>query len=198
MPHDPNRTARPSADEERVGRFIEKWQGREGGQERANYALFLSELCFALGLALPDPASATTEENDYVFERVVKETNQDGSVSARRIDLYKKGCFVLEAKQSRQKGGPKELHGQGDLFGTEDVATRGRRGAQRSWDVLMMNALRQARDTLARYPYLTDGRLSFLYAMSDTCSRFLRTFRDKAKITLNSLTDNRIGFIWRI
>src|SRR5215469_10638515 len=25
--------------------FIARWQGREGGQERANYALFLSELC---------------------------------------------------------------------------------------------------------------------------------------------------------
>lgn len=25
--------------------FIAKWQGQEGGQERANYALFLIELC---------------------------------------------------------------------------------------------------------------------------------------------------------
>jgi hypothetical protein len=28
-----------------VDTFIARWQGREGGQERANYALFLTELC---------------------------------------------------------------------------------------------------------------------------------------------------------
>ncbi len=50
-----------------VETFITRWQGQEGGQERANYALFLTELCDLLGLAHADPASATTEGNDYVF-----------------------------------------------------------------------------------------------------------------------------------
>src|ERR1700704_5859412 len=121
-----------------VETFIARWQGREGGQERANYALFLTELCSALGLDPPDPADANPETNDYVFERVVKETARDGSVATRRIDLYKRESFVLEAKQSRQKGGEKEVPGQPDLFVT-DVAPRGRRGAERAWDVLMMN-----------------------------------------------------------
>jgi hypothetical protein len=49
--------------------FIARWQGREGGQERANYALFLSEPCDLLGVRRPDPASASSEDNDYVFER---------------------------------------------------------------------------------------------------------------------------------
>jgi hypothetical protein len=40
--------------------FIARWQGRGGGQERANYALFLSELCDVLGVSRPDPASAST------------------------------------------------------------------------------------------------------------------------------------------
>jgi len=44
--------------------FIARWQGRAGRQERANYAMFLAELCAALDLSPPDPASATTEEND--------------------------------------------------------------------------------------------------------------------------------------
>ena len=30
--------------------FIARWQGRDGGQERANYAMFLRELCDVLGL----------------------------------------------------------------------------------------------------------------------------------------------------
>ncbi len=127
-----------------IERFIARWQGREGGQERANYALFLTELCTTLGLPQPDPATAAAEENDYVFERVVREPAIDGSVSLRRIDLYKRACFVLEAKQSRQTGGPKELAGQVDLFGAPPPAQRGQRTASRAWDVLMQNARRQA------------------------------------------------------
>ncbi len=109
--------------------FILRWQGREGGQERANYALFLSELCDAIGVARPDPATATTEANDYVFERGVDDPNSEGSVSHRRIDLYKKNCFVLEAKQSRQKGGKKEVIGQPELFDRTEPARRGVRSA---------------------------------------------------------------------
>jgi hypothetical protein len=128
---------------ESLDRFIARWQGREGGQERANYALFLSELCDAIGVARPDPASARTESNDYVFERKVDDTDFEGAVSHRRIDLYKRGCFVLEAKQSRLKGGKKEVPVQPELFAT-DPARRGVRGANRAWDVLMLNARRQA------------------------------------------------------
>jgi hypothetical protein len=85
--------------------FIARWQGREGGQERTNYGLFLTELCDVLGVPRPDPAAASTEENDYVFERAVKGQATDGGSGTGRIDLYKRGCFVLEAKQSRQAGG---------------------------------------------------------------------------------------------
>ncbi|WP_363346501.1 DNA methyltransferase [Methylocystis echinoides] len=124
-------------------RFIEKWLGREGGQERANYALFLTEFCLALSLPSPEPAGAARDTNDYVFERRVRETRRDGQAAHRRIDLYKRDCFVLEAKQSRQqKGGEKEIAQQG-LF-VEEAAPRGRRGAERAWDVLMVNARAQA------------------------------------------------------
>ncbi|MEQ8345635.1 MAG: hypothetical protein RIB84_17785 [Sneathiellaceae bacterium] len=145
-----------SEDDDRVEGFIERWQGREGGQERANYALFLSELCDLLQVSRPDPADATSEGNDYVFERVVKEIARDGAVSSRRIDLYKRDCFVLEAKQSRQKGGTKEIEGppQSALMPADDSAdVRGRRAtANRAWDVLMMNARRQAENYVRLLP----------------------------------------------
>jgi hypothetical protein len=126
--------------------FIKRWSGREGGQERANYALFLSELCAIIGVPPPEPAGATSETNDYVFERSVKEPNGDGTHSPRRIDLYKRKAFVLEAKQSRLPGGKKEVEveGQAGLFGDLPEPKRGKRTAARSWDVLMMNARRQA------------------------------------------------------
>lgn len=134
-----------------VEAFIRRWQGQEGGQERANYALFLTELCDLLDLPHADPASAAHEDNDYVFERVVKETARDGSVSAKRIDLYKRDCFVLEAKQSRLSG-EKKVADAPQLPGL-DTAPRGKRAsANRSWDVLMLNARTQAENYVRLLP----------------------------------------------
>lgn len=132
--------------------FIARWQGREGGQERANYALFLTQLCDLIGVDQPDPAGATHERNDYVFERVVTRRKDDGDTLGR-IDLYKRDCFVLEAKQSRYKGQQKEIAGQDDLFvaGANEMGS-GRRGADRAWDVLMLNAKRQAEDYARALP----------------------------------------------
>jgi hypothetical protein len=133
-----------NGDNDAVERFIARWQGREGGQERANYGLFLSELCDAIGVPRPEPASATTGENDYVFERAVRDLAPDGTAGIGRIDLYKKGCFVLEAKQSRQPGGSKEVAAQITLFPAAVEPRRGVRSATRAWDVLMRNARVQA------------------------------------------------------
>jgi hypothetical protein len=138
-----------------VEAFIKRWQGQEGGQERANYALFLTELCDLLDLPHPEPASAAHENNDYVFERVVKETARDGAATQKRIDLYKRDCFVLEAKQSRLSG-DKKLP-EAPLLPGIDRATestpRGRRqSANRAWDVLMMNARAQAENYVRLLP----------------------------------------------
>jgi len=137
-----------------VEAFIARWQGHEGGQERANYALFLTELCDVLGLPHPDVANASHEFNDYVFERAVRRHRDEGE-SVGRIDLYKRNSFVLEAKQSRWKGEKKEVAGvaaQNDLFGAGESDTRGKHGARRAWDVLMLNAKRQAEDYARALP----------------------------------------------
>jgi len=132
--------------------FIARWQGQEGGQERANYALFLTELCDLIGVEHPEPAGATHERNDYVFERVVTKRRDDGDALGR-IDLYKRHSFVLEAKQSRWQGQKNEIKGQNDLFGADFPGTpRGRRGAARAWDVLMLNAKRQAEEYARALP----------------------------------------------
>jgi len=139
------------ADSEKAEAFIARWQGQEGGQERANYTLFLTELCDVLGLPHPDPAGATRERNDYVFERVVTRHRDDGDAIGR-IDLYRRNSFVLEAKQSRWKG-DKAIAGQSDLFSAEnETAERGKPGARRAWDVLMLNAKRQAEEYARALP----------------------------------------------
>jgi hypothetical protein len=106
--------------------------------------MFLTELCQTLGLPIPDPADATTRDNDYVFERSVKDFMPDGSAASRRIDLYKRNCFVLEAKQSRLKGLAKASSFQPALFPSTEPDRPGQRTAERGWDVLMRNARSQA------------------------------------------------------
>lgn len=83
-------------------RFIERWS-RSAAVERANYQLFLTELCDLLGVERPHPATGDDERDQYVFERAVQFQNPDGTTSAGRMDLYKRGCFVLEAKQGSDR-----------------------------------------------------------------------------------------------
>lgn len=134
-----------------VEAFIRRWQDQEGGQDRANYALFLTELADLLGQPHADPASASTEGNDYVFERVVRETGRDGVVSNKRIDLYKRNCFILEAKQSRFAG-DKKLDETAPALPGMELSLRGRRRAARGWDVLMLNARAQAENYVRLLP----------------------------------------------
>lgn len=82
-----------------VEQFIERWQGVTG-TERANYQLFLGELCALLELETPDPATDDTRDNAYVFERRVTIPQPDGSERRGYIDLYRRGAFVCEAKQT--------------------------------------------------------------------------------------------------
>ncbi len=116
--------------------FIARWAGA-GGSERANYQLFLTELCSLLGLPQPDPASDDTEQNAYVFERRVDISNPDGTTNRGYIDLYRRGAFVLEAKQTG-----KELDSQG-------------------WDKAMLKAQNQA-DQYVRALPAEEGRPPFI------------------------------------
>jgi hypothetical protein len=82
-----------SMDEQKIQKFIQRWSN-SGGAERANYQLFLSELCDVLQVARPEPTVEDDARNAYVFERNVLFDNLDGTHTTRRIDLYKRGCFA--------------------------------------------------------------------------------------------------------
>ena len=85
-------------DNSSIDDFIQRWS-RASGSERANYQLFITGLCRLLDLPDPEPASEDTRDNAYVFERRVTFAHGDGSTSLGRIDLYKRGHFVCEAKK---------------------------------------------------------------------------------------------------
>jgi hypothetical protein len=78
--------------------FIARWQ-TVGGAERANFALFLQELGALLGVAPPDPVTVDPTQNAYVLERAATIDDGQGRTTTGRIDLHKRGCFVLETKQ---------------------------------------------------------------------------------------------------
>ena len=98
LPDRPGTVAAAAAAGDGIAAFIARWRS-SGAAERANYQLFLTELCDVLGVPRPEPAQPDDTLNAYVFERAVTFDNRDGSTSTGRIDLYKRGCFVLEAKQ---------------------------------------------------------------------------------------------------
>ncbi|MFI0400477.1 MAG: class I SAM-dependent DNA methyltransferase [Thiolinea sp.] len=84
--------------------FIQRWQGKNGS-EKANYQLFLTELCELLAVDKPEPAQADNKHNAYVFERRVDMLESLGKASTGFIDLYKRDSFVLEAKSTGKKIG---------------------------------------------------------------------------------------------
>ncbi len=93
----------PGADPARIQAFIARWSAA-GGSERANYQLFIGELCQLLDLPRPDPAQEDTRDNAYVFERRITFRHGDGGSSSGYIDCYRRGAFVLEAKKIRTGG----------------------------------------------------------------------------------------------
>jgi len=78
--------------------FEARWR-KSGGAERANYGLFLQDFCDLLGVPRPDPTTDNPAQDAYVLERAVTFDDGGGKQTTGRIDLYKRGCFVLETKQ---------------------------------------------------------------------------------------------------
>lgn len=123
-----------------------------GGAEMANAQPFVMRLTEALGLPQPDFAREENRFNDYVFERAVAFKHPDGSSTTGRIDCYRRGSFILEAKQSakRVKSDPAQI----ELL-PADAATRKLGHAKqgtRAWDKVMAAARKQAEDYARALP----------------------------------------------
>jgi hypothetical protein len=158
--------------------FIARWSS-SGAAERANYQLFLSELCDLLGVARPDQTKPDDADNAYVFERSVTFHHPDGSTSTGRIDLYKRGCYVLEAKQGVEKREAAEALADA----TKAKAKAAKKGhAQRgsaAWDEAMLKARGQA-EQYARALPASEGRPPLLIIVDvghsiELYSEFTRT-----------------------
>ncbi|MGE5514755.1 MAG: class I SAM-dependent DNA methyltransferase [Bacteroidota bacterium] len=118
--------------------FIAKWAGADGS-EFANAQSFVADLCRLLQVDRPEPAVKEDHLNRYVFERwVTFRWSGDGPAPRKRMDCYKRGCFVLEAKKLAGCGGE-----QGEL--PHLPAPPARKGGK-TWNAGMVRAREQAAD----------------------------------------------------
>jgi hypothetical protein len=82
-----------------VDEFIKKWNGLAGGAEKANFGPFIYDLVRALDLPEPEPAEAG-KLGRYQFEGPIPKASFRNPLNKGSADLYKRGCFIMEAKQS--------------------------------------------------------------------------------------------------
>ncbi|MEX2616393.1 MAG: type IIL restriction-modification enzyme MmeI [Alphaproteobacteria bacterium] len=75
--------------------FIAYWS-EAGGTERSNYTRFLDNLCKLIGVDVPGRSSDAARRTDYEYERQVIRHPRDGTTTPNYINLYRRGCFVLD------------------------------------------------------------------------------------------------------
>lgn len=139
--------------------FITRWMA-SGGSERANFQQFAIELTQLLDVPAPKPATADAQNDDYRFERPVTFIHT-GTQSRGFIDLYRRGSFIMEAKQGT--GAAIADEDQLSLLSVTPAVQRkghGMRGSKR-WDDTMLRARNQA-DGYARAVAREDGWPPFL------------------------------------
>ena len=175
-----------------VDEFIEKWENCPGS-ERSNYGVFLTELTGVLGVEAPGP------RDDYRIDAPVPGGARGGGTGF--IDLYKRGHFILEAKQSKVCELP-------TLPGMEEQ----RHLAQSNrYDELMRRAFRQARryaQSLPEPPWppfiitLDVGRafeIYFDYAGNGRDYRFFPdrgSYRTPLRDLRNPAVQDRLRAVW--
>lgn len=142
-----------------INAFIVRWQA-SGAAERANFQQFAVELCDIIGVPRPDPTTPHDDQNAYVFEKSVPLPHG----TTGRIDLYKRGCLVMEAKQGSNQTAQSTTFSQEALQRQQ----RRRRGTAvrgtASWDTAMEKARQQAQSYARNLPLdeIQDGRPPFL------------------------------------
>ncbi|MCR9222492.1 MAG: hypothetical protein NXH70_00360 [Hyphomonas sp.] len=184
--------------------FIERWS-RSSASERSNYQLFLSQLAAQIGAPEPDPATEDDARNAYVFDRAVKDPV---SGTTRFVDLYKRGCFVCEAKQgSEKKSRPADAR-QHELRTGEAIPEKTKKGTAvrgtPGWAKAMVAAKQQAHNYARALdpsegapPFLVVvdvGHVIELYSDFSGTARNYTQFQDgtRFRIALDDLRDERV------
>jgi SAM-dependent methyltransferase len=179
-------------------KFIKTWKNAQGG-ERSQAQHFLNDFCDLIGVTRP-------MDGDYKYEYPLR-TN----TGTDRMDLYKRGYFIVEAKQTRIKASKKADANQTDLLGVPDEPESQSR-TSRAWDVHMLSARQQAESYARSLPSAHDwppfiivcdvGHCFEVYADFTGKGRRYEQFPDKQgfRVFLDDLADqavlDRFKAIW--
>ena len=136
--------------------FIARWE-RSEGMENATSQTFVNELCDLLMVDRPHPARARNRDNRYVFEKRVTFVSPNGRRSQGRIDVYKRGHFVIESKQGTFPLTPEQRKETDRSRGTAVRFTPG-------WDEKTIAAREQGLGYIKALPP-EDGRPPFLMVL---------------------------------
>src|ERR1035437_4057066 len=130
--------------------FISHWKGATAPEQSISQQ-FLLELCELLEV----PPPGNQRNGSYTFEFHVSELQPDGTAKDRRIDFYRRACFVLESKKFQEK-----IVEQTNLeLAAEKMGAVARRKKIAApvrdtdrWDDAMLKAFIQARDYVRALP----------------------------------------------
>lgn len=164
-----------------ITEFIDRWKD-SAGNERANKDSFLIQFCEALALPLPDPKNAAS---GYCFEKDIKLQHLDGSTSTGSMDLFRAGCFVLEAKQ----GATKTSGGSAPIRGT------------RAYDVYMEKAfgqaVRYARELPERPPFVLTCDIGHSFHVWEGFSGTFRGYGARRNFNIQDLKKQEVQDLFR-
>jgi very-short-patch-repair endonuclease len=127
------------SDAARIEQFITRWQN-SSGNERANYQMFFSELCDALGVKRPDVKGSVTGD-PYCFDKDITIFHPSGKKTPGYIDFYKADHFLIEAKQGSNKSG-------------KGTAKRGTNSYLKAMEAAFVQAIAYTRNLPSKPPFL--------------------------------------------
>ena len=182
-----------------VDTFISRWSGA-AVTEKAHGQSFIRQLCEVLGVPAPD--DERPGDRGYSFERSVNFDLHDGGSEVRWVDCYRRGCFVLESKQSDQRR-------RAEWQAQRGPVTTPRPGTPRAVESLMRMAKLQAEayakglDEWPPFLVIIDvGRSIELWSDFSGLGKTYAPFPDRARqrITLEQLRDpdirKRLNAVW--
>jgi hypothetical protein len=123
----------------RIEQFVTRWQ-TSSGSERANYQMFFTELCDALGVERPN-VNGSAAMVPYCFDKHITIYHPSGKKTPGYIDFYKADHFLIEAKQGSNQAG-------------KGTAKRGTNAYLKAMEAAFVQAIAYTRNLPNKPPFL--------------------------------------------